>query len=136
MLQANKNVISSCSHCSYSIIVLILYSFDTQAMLMLILIVDVQYLQNVVFRFESSKSTLRRFSPPVKKFSPAKISIPAGGINPHLTAIWKTLVMNILKIYKYINILETKIFIIIYYTYIIITPTVEFRSESYYNYVF
>ena len=71
----------------------------------------------------------------LKKFSPAKISIPAGRINPHLTAIWKTLVMNILKIYKYINILETKIFIIIYYTYIIITPTVEFRSESYYNYV-
>ena len=38
----NKNVIFSCSHCSCTIFVLISYSFETQIMLIFILI-DVQY---------------------------------------------------------------------------------------------
>ena len=47
----DKNIIFSCSHCSCTIFVLISYSFDTQVVLILILI-DVQYLRNVVFSFE------------------------------------------------------------------------------------
>ena len=47
----NKNVIFSCSHCSCTNFVLISYSFETQIMLILILI-DVQYSQNAVFSFE------------------------------------------------------------------------------------
>ena len=39
-----QNIIFSCSHFSYTIFVLISYSFDTQVMVILILI-DVQYLQ-------------------------------------------------------------------------------------------
>ena len=47
----NKNVIFSCSHCSCTFFVLISYFFETQIMLILILI-DVQYSQNAVFSFE------------------------------------------------------------------------------------
>ena len=47
----NKIVIFSCSHSSCTIFVLISYSFETPIMLILILI-DVQYLQNAVFSFE------------------------------------------------------------------------------------
>ena len=50
MLQPNKNFIFSCNHCSCTIFILISYPLYTQAMLILILI-DVQYLQNVVFSF-------------------------------------------------------------------------------------
>ena len=46
----NKNVIFSCSHCSCTNFVLISYSFETQVMLILILIV-VQYSQNAVLSF-------------------------------------------------------------------------------------
>ena len=47
-----KNVIFSCSHCPCTIFVLISYFFETQIMLILILI-DVQYSQNAVFSFEN-----------------------------------------------------------------------------------
>ena len=47
----NKNVIFSCNHFSCTIFVLISYSFETQIMLILILII-VQYSQNAVFSFE------------------------------------------------------------------------------------
>ena len=50
--EKNKNVIFSCSHSSCTIFVLISYSFETQIMLILILI-DVQYSQNAVFSFEN-----------------------------------------------------------------------------------
>ena len=50
--EKNKNVIFSCSHCSCTIFVLISYSFETQIMPILILI-GVQYSQNVVFSFET-----------------------------------------------------------------------------------
>ena len=49
--QKIKNVIFSCSHSSYTLLVLISYSFETQIMLILILI-NVQYSQNSVFSFE------------------------------------------------------------------------------------
>ena len=49
--QKNKKVIFSCSHSSCTIFVLISYSFETQIMLILILI-GVQYSQNAVFSFE------------------------------------------------------------------------------------
>ena len=48
----NKTVIFSCSHCWCTIFVLISYYFETQIMLILILI-DVQYSQNAVFSFEN-----------------------------------------------------------------------------------
>ena len=50
--QKNKNVIFTCSHSSCTIFVLISYSFETQIMLILILI-NVQYSQNAVFSFEN-----------------------------------------------------------------------------------
>ena len=50
-IKKNKNVIFSCSHCSCTIFVLISYSSETQIMIILILI-DVQYSQNVVFSFQ------------------------------------------------------------------------------------
>ena len=78
-LQPNKNVIFSCSHCSCTISVLISYSFDTQIILIFILI-DVQYSQysqlsiQCCFQlwksFELSKSHLLRFSPPGRKIPP------------------------------------------------------------------
>ena len=46
-----KNVVFICSHCSCTIFVLLSYSFETQIMLILVLI-DVQYSQNAVFSFE------------------------------------------------------------------------------------
>ena len=54
MLYSNKDFILSCfrcCHCSCTIFIFTLYSFYTQVMLILILI-DVQYLQKVVFSFE------------------------------------------------------------------------------------
>ena len=47
----NKNFIFSCRDCSCIIFILTLYSLYTQVMLILILI-NVQYLQNAVFSFE------------------------------------------------------------------------------------
>ena len=77
-LQPNKNVIFSYSHCSScTIFVLISYSFDTQAMLLLILI-DVQYSQNAVFSFEKRSNCQNHSSSgsycPVKK-SPQQYSL-------------------------------------------------------------
>ena len=51
MLQPNKNFIFSCSHRSCTVFILTSYSLYTQVMLIIILI-DVQFLQNVVFSFE------------------------------------------------------------------------------------
>ena len=51
MLQPNENFIFGCSHCTCTVFILTSYSLYTQVMLVLILI-DVQYLQNVVFSFE------------------------------------------------------------------------------------
>ena len=48
MLWPNKNFIFRCSHCFSAIFILTTYSFYAQSMLILILI-DVQYLQNVIF---------------------------------------------------------------------------------------
>ena len=47
----DQNIIFSCSHCSCTIFCLSSYSFETQVMLILILI-DVQYSQNAVFSYE------------------------------------------------------------------------------------
>ena len=49
------NSIFSCSHCSCSIFVLISYSLEKQFMLILILI-DVQYLQKAIFSFEKDSN--------------------------------------------------------------------------------
>ena len=48
----DQNIIFSCSHCSCTIFCLSSYSFETQVMLILILI-DVQYSQNAVFSFKN-----------------------------------------------------------------------------------
>ena len=66
---------------------LISYPFDSQVMLILILI-DIQYSQNAVFSFEKGLNrqnhSSSRFHQPVKKFLPSNISdSPAtGGIYP------------------------------------------------------
>ena len=54
-LQPNKNVIFRCSRCFCIIFVLILYSLDTQVMLILILS-DVQYSQKAIFSFEKGSN--------------------------------------------------------------------------------
>ena len=63
-----------CRHCACTIFVLISYSFHTQVMLILILI-DVQYSQNVVFSFAKGLNCQNHFSSgshhPVKKLPPA-----------------------------------------------------------------
>ena len=50
-----KNFIFSCNHCSYTAFILTLYALYTLVMSVFILI-DVQYLQNVVFSFENSSN--------------------------------------------------------------------------------
>ena len=60
-LQPNENVIFSCSPYSCTMFVLISYSFDTQVMLILILI-DVQHSQNGVFYFEKGLNHQNRSS--------------------------------------------------------------------------
>ena len=76
-------IFSSCT-----IFILTSYSLYTQVMLILILI-NVQYLQNVVFGFEKSSNDQNHSSSsschPNKKISLAKLPIP-----PPLNAIWKT----------------------------------------------
>ena len=68
----HKNWISSCSHCSYTIFILISYSLYAQIMLILVLI-DLQYLQNVVFSFAKCLNSWNHFSSdfhhPIKKFT-------------------------------------------------------------------
>ena len=56
-----KNVIFSCSHCSCTIFGLISYSFETQIMLILILI-DVQYSQNDFLTFKNFR--IVKITPP------------------------------------------------------------------------
>ena len=71
-----------CSHCSCTIFILTLYSFYIQAMLILILIY-IQYLQNVVFSFEKGSNGQNHSSSgshhQIKKISPAKNPIPPTG---------------------------------------------------------
>ena len=66
----NKTVKTCCSHCSCTIFILPSYSLHTQVMLILILIY-VQYLQNIVFSFEKGLSgqnhSLSDFSHPIEK---------------------------------------------------------------------
>ena len=92
--QPSKNFIFSCSHCSYTIFILTSCLY-TQVMVNLILI-NVQYLQNVFFfwkRFKSLKSLFLRFSPADKKSSLQDFPLrgEGGGQFPPLNAIWKTL---------------------------------------------
>ena len=74
-----KNIIFSCSQCSWAIFVLISYSLDTQVMLILVLI-DVQYSQKIIFSFEKGmigqNNSLSGSHHPVKT-SPTKFLIPS-----------------------------------------------------------
>ena len=96
MLSPNKHFIFSCSHCSSTIFILISYSLFTQVMLSFVLI-NVQYLQNVVFSFEKglngqvySSSDSNHL---IKKNPPSKISHSPylGDPPPQLNTIWKIL---------------------------------------------
>ena len=87
---SKKPSILSCSHCPCSIFVLMSYSLDTQVMSILILI-DVQYSQNAVFRLEKCLSFQNHSSSGsihLLKIFPSKISDappppqPSGGIQP------------------------------------------------------
>ena len=79
------------------------YSLDTQVILILNLI-DVQYLQKGVFSFEKGSNCQNHFSSgslhPVKRSRPSKISdshlTGKGEFPPCLTAIWKTLIYKTL----------------------------------------
>ena len=66
---SSRNVIFCCSHGYCTTFVLISYSVGTQVMLSLILI-DIQYLQTIVFSFEKGLNRQNHSSPPVKKNSP------------------------------------------------------------------
>ena len=77
------------------IFILTLYSLYTQVMLIFILI-DVLYLQNVVFSFEKESNGQNHFLSDsqirIKKFPPAKFFIPPlGDYTLPLNTIWKTL---------------------------------------------
>ena len=93
--KTNKNSIFSCSHCSFSIFVLISYSLNTQVMFIFILI-DAQYSQKAVFSFEKGSNRENHSSSgslhPVKKFTLVTFLIPP---QPFI-AIWKT------PIYKFL----------------------------------
>ena len=83
-----KNIIFSCSHCSWTIPILTSFALYKQVMLILILI-SVQYLKNVVFYFEKGLNgqnhPLSDSHHPIKNLSPGKsISLPRD-------AIWNTL---------------------------------------------
>ena len=85
----NKNFIFGYIHCFCTIFTLASYTFYTQAMLILVLIA-VQYLQNVVFSFECSKSFLVRFLPPNKKILHQRLpSASLTGFPLPLSLIWK-----------------------------------------------
>ena len=89
LIQTLKFFIFSCSHCSCTIFILTSYSLYTQVMLILILM-DVQYLHNVVFRMVKNHS-LPDSHQPIKKSSPQQ-NFPLGGnFSLPLNAIWKTL---------------------------------------------
>ena len=87
MLQPNKNFIFSRSNYSCTIFVLPSYSLHIQVMLIVISI-NVQYLQNVVFSFEKGSSgqshSLSGSHHPVEKSPPGKFPIPYP-----LTLFWK-----------------------------------------------
>ena len=61
ILEPHKDFIFSCSHCSCTIFILNLQSLYIQVMLILILI-DVQYFQNLVFSFEKGSNVQYHFS--------------------------------------------------------------------------
>ena len=88
MLEPNKNFIFSCSYCSCTIFIYILYSLYTPVMLILILI-DVQYLQSVDSSFKKGSNGQNHSSSGSHHLinrSPQQNFIP-----PPLNAIWKTL---------------------------------------------
>ena len=61
MLKPNKNFTSGCSHSSCIIFILTSHSLPAQVMLIVILI-EVQYLQNVVFSFKKGSNGQEHFS--------------------------------------------------------------------------
>ena len=91
---SQKKFIFSCSHCSCTIFVLTSYSLYIQVMLILLLI-NVQYLQNVVFSFKKCKNGQIHYSSdsqyPIKKNSKIFYPFYWEGPSPSLNAIWKTL---------------------------------------------
>ena len=96
LIRPNKKFKFSCGHCSCTTFILTSYSLYTQVMLILILI-NVQYLQDVVFDFEKGLNGQNHSWPdshhPIKK-SPTKIphSLPFGEIRPlSLNTTWITL---------------------------------------------
>ena len=89
--------------------------FVSQVMLIL---VDVQYLRNVVFCFEKGlngqKHSSSDFKHPVEKSPPAKFLIPPnwGNFPPVINAIWKTLLLINISTYinlQFINLVRTRI---------------------------
>ena len=91
MLQPNKTFIFSCSYCSSTIFIVTSYSLYTQVMLILILI-DVQYSQNVVFSFEKgSNGQIHFFSDShhlIKKSPLQNFPSPHWGNLPHLLTLF------------------------------------------------
>ena len=103
-LQQAPHPTNCCSHPPpYPPKMSISYSLDTQVILILNLI-DVQYLQKGVFSFEKGSNCQNHFSSgslhPVKRSRPSKISdshlTGKGEFPPCLTAIWKTLIYKTL----------------------------------------
>ena len=95
MSQPNKNVIYSCKHYSCTIFILTSYCLYTQIMLLLILI-DFQYLQNVVLSFEkdwnAQNHSLSDSHLLMKKSPAAKFPIVIPKISLLFRVIWKFLV--------------------------------------------
>ena len=92
MLQGHKNFIFSCSHCSYTIPFLFsLHTLSTQRswVMVILILINVQYLQNAAFNFEKSSngqntpSQVRTTRPLDKKFHSAKFFIPYTIPEPH-----------------------------------------------------
>ena len=79
ILEPHKDFIFSCSHCSCSIFIWNLFSLYIQVMLILILI-DVQYLQNLVCSFEKGSNvqnhSLSESHSSMKKFSQQNFLFP------------------------------------------------------------
>ena len=78
-IQPNKKSknIFSCSHCSCTNFVLILCSFETQVMLLILILIYVQYSQNAVVRFEkfSNRQNHSSSSHHLVKKSPQQCSL-------------------------------------------------------------
>ena len=83
-----------------------IYSLYTQFMLILILI-DVHYLQNIVFNFEKCSNGQNHSSSSshhhINKIPSSKISYssPLGGVSSILNTIWKTPVRDIMQSVQY-----------------------------------